>query len=526
MLVPQAMAYAMLAGLPPVIGLYASTFPLIVYALFGSSRHLAVGPVAMISVLVLARVSTLAEPGSEQYIGLVLTLALMVGGMQLLMGLARLGFVVNFLSHAVISGFTSAAAIIILLSQVKHVLGIELVGGGAVPELARRTVQRIPETNAITLCIGAVSILILAVFRRKLPHFPAALLVVIVGTLAAFALHLDRLGVKTVGDVPRGLPGLSLPAVSPNSMGALLPAALAIVFVSFMESIAVAKWVAARENYKVNSDQELRALGLANVCASLFSGYPVTGGFSRTAVNYQGGARSGVASLVTAALIILTLLFLTPLFYHLPNAVLGAIVIVAVTGLVDAREAVRLFKIKHSDGWTLVLTFALALAVGIEQGILLGVAFSLLLFIWRSSHPHTAELGYLGREAVFRNVDRYPAATTYPHVLILRVDASLYFANTAFIEDRIRHAVVERPDLRWIVLDLSGVNDIDGVAIDALEKLMETYAHRRITFAYAAMKGPVRDVVARAGWPESRDHIDYMSLEDALRGIGVGGAPP
>jgi SulP family sulfate permease len=509
MLVPQGMAYAMLAGLPPVVGLYAATFPLIVYGLFGSSRHVAVGPVAMISMLVFARTRTLAQPGSAECHGLALVLALMAGAIQLLMGLLRLGFVVNFLSHAVISGFTSAAAIVIMLSQLEHLLGMSLAGGESTFHLVSEAGHRIGETDLTTLGMGVVSIALLAGLRRKWPHIPAALLVVVAGTLVAYSLRLDRFGVTTVGAVPRGLPAFSLPAVSLSSMGTLTPTALAIAFVAFVESIAIAKWVAAR------------ALGLANVCAALFSGYPVTGGFSRTAVNYQAGGRSGLASIITAAVVILTLLLLTPLFYYLPNAVLAAIVVVAVAGLVDVHEAARLFKVKASDGWALVLTFVATLALGIEQGILAGAVFSVLTFIWRSSHPHAAELGYLEREGVFRNVERYAEAKTYPHVLILRVDASLYFANMAFIEEHLSKAIVDKPDLEWVVFDLSGVNDVDGVAIDTLDRLMETYEHRDITFAFASMKGPVRDMVARARWPERHKHIDYMSLEDALRGIGM-----
>jgi len=350
--------------------------------------------------------------------------------------------------------------------------------------------HRIGETNPVTLAIGLVSIAVQVFFKLKFPHFPVALLVVAGSTVLAYSFRLDHLGVKIVGNVPQGLPGFSLPPFSLESLRLLFPYTLTILFVGFMESISVAKLIAAKEKYKIDSNQELKGLGLANIVASFFSAYPVTGGFSRTAVNHQAGARTGLASIITAGLIILILLFFTPLFYYLPNTVLASIVIVAVVGLIDVREAKRLFKVKKIDGWTLTLTFITTLAIGSEQGILIGMAFSLLVFIWRSSHPHTAELGYLEKENIFRNIERYPAAKTYPEALILRVDASLYFANTVFLDDLLRKRIVERPEVKWVVMDLSGVNDIDAVAIDNLENIMDNYRQGDIYFSFTGMKGP------------------------------------
>lgn len=522
MLVPQGMAYAMLAGLPPVMGLYASTFPLIVYALFGSSRQLAVGPVALVSLLVFAGISPLAEPGSEEYIRLVLMLSAMVGAIQLAMGLFRVGFFINFFSHAVINGFTSAAAIVICLSQLSHLLGIRLSVQHSIVPLLSEVVQRIGETNLIALTIGGVSIAVQLFLRKKMPRFPASLLVVVGGTLLAYILRLDRWGVPVVGEVPQGLPTFSPPAFHVESFRLLFPSALSILFVGFMESISVAKTIAAREKYKVDSNQELKGLGLSNIVASFFSGYPVTGGFSRTAVNYEAGARTGLASLISAALIILVLYFFTPLFYYLPKCVLASIVMVAVIGLIDVKEAKHLFKVKKADGWTLALTFVVTLIVGSEQGILTGMGFSLLVFIWRSSHPHTAELGYVEKEDVFRNIKRYPEVKTYREVLILRIDASLYFANMGFFEDRLRRGLMERPEVKWVIIDLSGVNDIDAVAIDALEEVIENYRHKEIQFLFAGMKGPVRDLVAKAGWEQKYgEQIRHPSIQHALQTIGL-----
>jgi SulP family sulfate permease len=522
MLVPQGMAYAMLAGLPPVVGLYASTLPLIVYVLFGSSRQLAVGPVAMMSLLVFAGVSPLAPPGSEKYVSLVLLLSLMVGVIQFCLGLFRAGFIVNFLSHAVISGFTSAAAILILLSQLHHVFGIPSSGGHSAMAVLKGMLQGIGEVHPATLGIGLASVLILVILKRKWPNSPAPIVVVAASVLVVFFFGLDQSGVKIVGHVPKSLPSFSISEWSLEFLEGLFPAALTILFIGFMESISIAEWVAVREKYKIDSNRELIGLGLANVTASFFSAYPVTGGFSRTAVNYRAGARTGLASLVTAAIILLTLLFFTSFFYYLPHAVLAAIVVVAVAGLIDLKGAKHLLDLRKLDGWTTILTFVGTLVLGIEKGIIVGVAFSLFVFIWRSSHPHAAELGYLEGEDVFRNVKRFPEAKVYPEALILRVDASLYFANMAFLEDLLRRRIVEKPDVKWILMELSGVNDIDAVAVDRLGDIMDNYREQGIQFVFAGMKGPVRDLVFKAGWREKYGkQCEYLSLQHALKGIGL-----
>ena len=522
MLIPQGMAYAMLAGLPPVVGLYASTIPLIIYALFGSSRQLAVGPVAIVSLLTLTGVSAVAEPGSGEFIALAALLALMVGVIQFGLGLLRVGFVVNFLSHAVVSGFTSAAAIVIGLSQLQHLLGVELESTHSSLVLLWNAAQKLGEANLITLAIGLSSIALLVLFRRIAPRFPAPILVVALTALAVYGFGLPEMGVSIVGDVPQGVPSFALPAFDIDSVTTLLTIALTISFVGFMESIAVAKSIANREKYKVDANKELVGLGLANVAGSVFSAYPVTGGFSRSAVNYQSGARTPLASVVTAVLVILTLLFFTPLFYCLPNAVLAAIVMFAVYSLIDFREPVRLFRIKKADGWTLLITFAATFLIGIEQGIVVGVVLSLALFIWRSAYPHTTEVGYLPEEDVFRNVNRYPEAETFPNTLIARVDRSLYFANAAFWENWLNDAVLNRPDLRYLILDFSAVNDVDAVALETLEDLMVSLQKRDVEIQIAGMKGPVRDIVEKAGWTKKFGaNISHLSVQRALKSLGM-----
>ena len=520
MLIPQGMAYAMLAGLPPVIGLYASTVPLIIYALFGTSRQLAVGPVAMVSLLVLSGVSLLAEPGTDEYISLALLLMLMIGVFQLLLGVFKLGFIVNFLSHAVISGFTSAAAIIIGLSQLKHLIGVSLEADKNVFLIIGETIRRAGEINPATLAIGVGSIVLLILMKKYVKKIPGPLVVVVLSILAVYLFNLNGLGVKIVGEVPAGLPSLSLPAFQMDALIALVPIALTISFIGYMESIAMAKAIAAKEKYKIDPDRELIGLGLANVGGSFFAGYPVTGGFSRSAVNYQAGARTPLASIITALLIILTLLFFTGLFYYLPNAVLAAIIMVAVYSLIDAKELKYLFKVNRVDGLTWLLTFLATLLIGIEQGIIAGAIFSLLVFIRRSAYPHVAELGYLPEEDVYRNTDRYPDAETDPEILIFRVDASLYFANMTFLEEQLCKRLAEKPETKWVVFDFSSVNSIDAVAIHALEDLMEQCQSGKVKMVFAGIKNTVLDVLKRADWERKYgDRIHYMSIEDALSSI-------
>ncbi|AUJ25382.1 MULTISPECIES: SulP family inorganic anion transporter [Virgibacillus] len=520
MLIPQGMAYAMLAGLDPVIGLYASTIPLIIYALFGTSRQLAVGPVAMVSLLVLSGVSTLAEPGSSEYVSLVLLLMLMVGLIQLLLGVLKLGFLVNFLSHAVISGFTSAAAIIIGLSQLKDLTGVTYESGKSeVFLLILESVKRISEINPITLTIGIGSIVLLILFKKYVKKIPGPIVVVTLSILAVYVFNLYEDGVSIVGQVPKGLPALSFPTFTMDSIVALLPIAFTITFVGFMESIAMAKAIAAKEKYKVNANQELIGLGLANVGGSFFSAYPVTGGFSRSAVNYQAGARTPLASIITAVLIMLTLLFFTDLFYYLPKAVLAAIIMVAVYSLIDFHEAKKLFKLNNADGWTWILTFLATLVLGIQTGILIGIVFSLLVYVSKNAYPHIAELGFVESRGVYKNKQRYPDAMDDPEVIIFRVDADLFFANMSFVEDKLCNRLAEKPDTKYVIMDFSGVNSMDAVSIHSLEEMMQT-CNQHTQFLFAGIKGPVMDVLEKASWDKKyHQMIHYITIEEAVKSL-------
>lgn len=513
MLIPQGMAYAMLAGLPPIVGLYASIVPLAIYALLGSSRQLAVGPVAMVSLMVAASVGALAEGGTEAYVALAVVLALMVGVMQALMGLFRLGFIVRFLSHPVISGFTSAAALIIGLSQLKHLIGVKIPRTHYVHEILVQAVQHFAEWNWIALGIGVASVAMLLGVKRFAPRVPGALIVVAGATIAVWAFDLQSHGVSVVGDVPAGVPAPSLPTFTLVQLWDLLPIALAISLVGFMESISVAKAFAARNKYKVDANQELIALGASNIGAAFFGGYPVTGGFSRTAVNGQAGARTGLASLITAAAIAVALLTITPLFAWLPNAVLAAIVMSAVFGLIDIKEAVHLWKVRKGDLLQLVLTFAATLALGIELGIGVGVGFSLLQVIWKSARPVIAKLGRVPGSAYWRDTERIEGLETYDDVVVLRLDARLYFANVAKLEQEVELQQAGEP--RHVVLDCGSINDIDSSALIVLAELNAMLQGLDQQLVLARVKAAVRDQLHDA-------HLDgvivqYDNVEHAVR---------
>ena len=501
MLVPQGMAYAMLAGLPPIVGLYAATLPLVLYALFGTSRQLAVGPVAMVSLLVAAGVGSITPQGSPAYLGMAVLLAGMVGVIQLGMGLGRLGFLVNFLSHPVVSGFTSAAALIIGLSQLKHLLGVEIPRSHHVHVILTRAAGELGSVHLITLALGAGAVAVLLLLKRWRPTFPGALAVVLLGTAAVALFRLDQHGVSIVGAVPQGLPALALPTLDWVTIIKLLPTALTISLVGFMESISVAKAFARKGHYEVDANQELVGLGLANLGGAMVGAYPVTGGFSRTAVNAQAGARSGLAAIITAGLIAATLLLLTPLFHYLPRAVLAAIIMVAVFGLIDIKEVGHLWRVKRSDLAMLVITFAATLALGIEQGIVVGVGASLLAVILRTTRPHTALLGRIPGTHGYRNVANYPEAITTPGIIALRVDAPFYFGNVNFLKEtmaRLEREHCSAPP-RAMVINASSINSLDASADAALHEIVEDLEERGIRLYFAEVREPVRQVMLRSG---------------------------
>lgn len=520
MLVPQAMAYALLAGLPPEIGLYAATVPVVMYALFGTSRQLAVGPVAIVSLLTASALAPLVEEGTAGYLSAAALLALMVGIVHIVMGLGRLGFLVNFLSHSVLVGFTAAAAIIIGFSQAKHIFGISTERKSHFYETVLEVAANLPDTNGTTLALGGTALATLFALKRLAPRIPGALVVVVGSILAVKLLGLEARGVKVVGDIPDSLPAFGLPDFSGSMVSNLAGTAFVITIVGFMESIAVAKVYARRHRYETVANNELIGLGAANVAAGLFGGYPVTGGFSRTAVNDTAGARTPLASLITAAIVLGTIMFLTPLFTSLPNAALGAIIVMAIVGLIDIAEMRHIAAVKRSDLIGLGVAFFATLALGIELGILVAVVASMLVVFARMSMPHSAVLGHVTGTTSYRNVDRFPEAQVLDGVRIVRIDAALSFVNSVNVKRLvIAHAEAIDTSPRALVLDASGINDLDATGAEMLHELLAEVEQRKVALHFTDVKGPVRDVLRRAGlWDELGDCV-HTSTNDALVAI-------
>ncbi|MFT5301878.1 MAG: SulP family sulfate permease [Mariniblastus sp.] len=533
MLVPQSMAYAMLAGLPPQVGLYASIVPLILYSMFGTSNSLAVGPVAMISLLVLTGVSELATPGSPEFIQLCLSLALLVGVLQITMAAFRLGFLVNFISHPVLVGFTSAAAIVIGFSQVKHLCGISVKGGEYPFQLIVNTISSVSGSNAVTLAIGLTSCICLVLFGYGFAPLltklgvkdnmastiakTGPLIVVVTAALVVFSGRLNTSNsVAVVGAIPAGLPGLTLPNVGLSTLRSLLPLALIITLVGYMESISVAKSLATRRREKVNANRELLALGMADIGAAFTAGYPVTGGFSRSMVNFSAGVCTPLGSIFTAVFVAISVLFLTPLFFYIPNAVLAAIIIVAVTTLVDFKTPIKLWHYSRGDAIALLVTFVAVLATGIEIGILMGIAATIMTLMWTMSKPHVAEVGRVGDTEHFRNVQRHDVQLM-KGVLAFRLDESLSFANAPVLESYVMEQVADRPDIKFVLLISSGINYVDATGLEVLETVRRELEAIGIGFYMSDVKGPVTDRFKLAGYDQSflDEHI-FLSADEAI----------
>jgi SulP family sulfate permease len=525
MLVPQGMAYALLAGLPPQIGLYASIVPVLIYALFGTSRQLAVGPVAIVSLMTASALAPLFEQGSAGYISAAALLALMVGVVHLVLGFGRLGFVVNFLSHSVLVGFTAAAAIIIGFSQVKHVLGISIERKEHFYETVHEVWKAAGDTSGTTLALGAASIVLLIAMKSWMRRVPSALVLVVLSILTVQLFDLESRGVRTVGDIPSSLPAFGLPDVDSGTLGSLATTAFVITLVGFMESIAVAKVYARRHRYEVDANQELVGLGMANVASGLFGGYPVTGGFSRTAVNDTAGARTPLASIITALLVLATVLFFTPLFTALPQAALGAIIIVAVLNLIDVAEMRHIAHVKRSDLIGLGFAFVATLVLGIELGIVVAVVASMLVVFARMSKPHSAVLGRIPDTTSYRNTDRFPEAEIDVGVRIVRIDAALSFANAQFVKRLcLDEAAAIDTEPQALVLDCSGINDVDATGAETLSEIITELDESPVTLHLCDVKGPVRDVLRRAGiWGrlEGRLHATTHQAVQAIEGTGA-----
>ncbi|WP_114520882.1 sulfate permease [Altererythrobacter sp. ZODW24] len=530
MLIPQSLAYAMLAGLPPVVGLYASILPLVAYAIFGTSRTLAVGPVAVVSLMTASAAGAVAVQGTAEYLEAAITLAMLSGVMLAVMGVLRLGFLANLLSHPVISGFITASGILIATSQLKHILGIA-GGGDTWPNMLLALVQGIGDTKLSTLAIGAAAMLFLFWVRKglkpalmrlglkarasELAAKAGPVLAVIVTILAVVTFSLEDRGVAIVGAVPQGLPPFAAPSFDAGLWSQLLIPALLISIIGFVESVSVAQTLAAKRRQRIAPNQELVGLGASNIASALSGGYPVTGGFARSVVNFDAGAETPAAGAYTAIGIALASLFLTPLLFYLPVATLAATIIVAVLSLVDLKTPVKLWRYSKGDFAAHLITIGITLLAGVEIGVIAGVGVGLLLYLWNASRPHAAIVGRVPETEHFRNVERH-SVITVPHVLSIRIDEGLSYLNARWLEEYVLERIADQPEVKHVILMCSAVNAIDSSGLESLEAINHRLADGGIALHLSEVKGPVMDRLKRGQFlPELSGKI-FLSQDRAF----------
>jgi SulP family sulfate permease len=533
MLIPQSLAYAMLAGLPPEIGLYASILPIIAYALFGTSRALAVGPVAVISLMTLTAASAVAAPGSAEFIAATLVLALLSGLILIVMGVLRLGFLANLLSHPVVSGFITASGIIIATGQLKSLLGIK-ASGEALPELVTTLIENAKDTNPYTLAIGLIATGFLFWVRKGLKPMlvgfglaarPADLVAkagpivaVALSILAVITFDLEAKGVKVVGDIPQSLPPFTVPLFDAELWQRLAVPALLLSIIGFVESVSVAQTLAAKKRQRIVPDQELIGLGAANVAAAFSGGYPVTGGFARSVVNFDAGAETPAAGAFTAIGILLAALFLTPLLASLPIATLAGTIIVAVLSLVDFKTPRAIWHYSKADFAAMAATIAVTLLVGVEPGVMAGVGLSLALFLWRASRPHAAIVGRVPETEHFRNVKRHKVFTD-PRILTIRIDESLTYLNARWLEEFVLEEIAAHPRLKHLILMASAVNAIDASALESIEAINHRLADAGVSLHLSEVKGPVMDALERGHFLHDLTGQVWLSQHEAFEAV-------
>nr|WP_217909081.1 sulfate permease [Marinomonas primoryensis] len=533
LLIPQSLAYAMLAGVPPEIGLYSSILPLVLYAVFGTSTSLSVGPVAVASLMTATSLAAIAEQGSASYLTGAITLALLSGVMLVIMGVMKLGMVTNLLSHSVISGFISASGIIIALSQLKHIFGIQAHGDNVVTQILSM-LESIGDFKPVTFVVGVSVVLFLLLARRyakrfflmlKVPEASAASLAKtapIVGVLSSlgivYAFDLQAHGVAITGTIPAGLPHLSLSLPSLELVKSLALPALMISIIGYVESISVGKTLGAKRREKVKPNQELIGLGAANIASGVSGGFPVTGGFSRSVVNFDAGAVTQLAGVMTAIGIMIASLVLTPVLFFLPKATLAATIIVAVTTLIDFSILKKTWSFSRSDFYAVLATIIVTLLLGVEVGVASGVGLSILLHLSRTSRPHVAEVGLIEGTEHFRNVKRYEVKTS-PNLLCLRPDESLFFVNAAFLEDYIIDSINKRQEITHVVIQCSAVNEIDFSALEMLESLNNQLLTLGIKLSLSEVKGPVMDHLECSGFLQHLSGRVYLSQYQAFKDI-------
>ena len=519
MLIPQGIAYAMIAGLPPIYGLYTAMIPQIVYAFLGTSRQLAIGPAAMDSLIVLSGVSVLATIGSENFVVLAILLAFIVGLFQVAFGFFRLGFLVNFLSKPVISGFTSGSAIIIAMNQIGNLLGFDVDRTNLFHELVINVFEQFNNFHWQSLVLGTTTIGILLLIKKYFKKIPASLVVVILGIIIVYLLKLNQKGVSILGEIPTGLPKFVSPSFDAELIQDLSGLALTLALIGFMEAISIAKSIEIKHNnYKVKPNKELIAIGFSNIVGSFFQTYPATGGFARTAVNDQAGAKTPLSSLIAALIIAISLLFLTPAFYYLPKAVLAAIIVVAAYGLLDFSMPKKLLSFNLRDLIILNVTLFVTIFIGIKEGILFGVILSLVMLIYKSTKPHIAILGNVPGTSFYRNIKRFKNLSINTEILIVRFDAQLHFANTTYFKDKLQEFAKQKGgSLKLIIIDGESLNALDSSAIYALDEIHDYFTRLEVIVAFTGLKGPVRDALGHSGLIKKikYDHC-FMSIQEAI----------
>ena len=533
MLIPQSLAYALLAGLPAEMGLYASILPLAVYALFGTSRTLSVGPVAVASLMTATAVGKVASAGSADYATAAIALAMLSGLMMLVMGALRFGFLANFLSHPVVSGFITASGIIIALSQLRHILGIQGHGDN-LPDLLVSLAADLGAINTVTLGTGIAALAFLFWARAFLKPLleklglstgtasiiakAAPVLVILVTTLASFAGDFEARGVAVVGEVPQGLPQLAVPTFDLQLWSELAVSALLISIIGFVESVSVGKTLAAKRRQRINPNQELVALGAANVASAVSAGFPVTGGFSRSIVNFEAGARTPAASIMAAIGIGLAALLLTPVLFYLPKATLAATIIVAVTSLLDMQVIKRAWQYSFSDFVAVITTITATLLLGVELGVLGGILSSVLLHLYKTTRPHIAVVGAVAGTEHFRNVQRRNVIT-HSNIVSLRVDESLYFANASYLEDYVYRLIADNDALQHVILQCTAVNEIDLSALEALEAINHRLREQGLTLNLSEVKGPVMDALQKSDFLQHLSGRIFLTHHQAVSSL-------
>lgn len=518
MLIPQGMAYAFLAGVPPVYGLYASIVPLLLYILFGTSRYVTIGPAALISLLVLTGLDQINITDPEEYLNAVFLIAMIAGAIQFLMGLLKLGYIINFISQPVLKGFILGAAFTIMLSQVKHITGIDAESGGTIKTISS-LFNNFGSANAFTMWIGFSAIVFLLLMKRLSKRIPSQLIVVGLGMFIVGVFQLDLNQVDILGVVPKGMPGFSIPDFDWGLIQSLLPVAATIALISFIEVYAIGVSLEDKDKSKnIIPDRELIALGLSKFIGGFFQAFPTSGSFSRSAVNKEAGSKTILAGFYTILLIVLTLLFLTPYFYYLPKAVLGAIIVVAIFGLIEPSYIRRLWITDKRD---LLMFLATALAtffIGVQEGIITGVVLSIFLLAYNVSYPHIAETSLVKGTKSFRNVDRFKDTDVNDCALIVRVDAPLTFSNIPHFIKKLKKFEEKKKDLQFVILNASAINNIDSTATEALKEIVEDYKSRNIRFVISNLRGPVRDKFKQAGIFEFVGYGNFFSNDyEALR---------